>query len=91
MRVSTTMLVEAFRDAALFQIEQIRRGGWRWSSNYLREHVRCATPLEFSNSRSPVILRKLVERYPEFKQYIVTGPIKDPRQLDLFSQPEARP
>jgi hypothetical protein len=63
---SNPKLVEAFYKAGLFMKERIERSGWRPSSNYLREHVR-ATGLKFSNSRSPLILRAVLQSHPELR------------------------
>jgi hypothetical protein len=41
-----------------------------WSSNYLREHVRCATSIKFTNSLSPVVLREVIRQHPELAPYI---------------------
>lgn len=70
-------LVEAFYRATLFLLERIEKDHWRWSSNYLREHVRCATGLSFSNSDSPTILRALRTAHPDIAQWIDIGKLKD--------------
>jgi len=69
-------LIDAFYKAALFLIDRIKNHGWRWSSNYLREHVRCATGLKFTNSDSPHILRALMRDHPELRAYIDIKPLK---------------
>ena len=66
-------LVEAFHAAAIFLLVRIAEDGWHWSSNYLREHVRCTTDLRFSNSLSPHILRALVEAHPKLRKHIDLG------------------
>jgi hypothetical protein len=69
-------LVEAFYVAALYLKQRVEQDGWRWSSNYLREHVRCATKLHFTNSLSPEILREVVRRHPDMASWIEIGPRK---------------
>jgi hypothetical protein len=69
-------LIDAFYKAALFLVERIQHDGWVWSSNYLREHVRCATGLKFSNSISPEILREL-RKYPNLRPWIEIAPLKE--------------
>jgi hypothetical protein len=64
-------LVKAFRNAALFLIDKIERGGWKkFSSNYLREHVRCRYGLEFGNEVSPLVLREVRKQCPQLAPYI---------------------
>lgn len=51
-------LVDAFHEAALFLKDRIEHGGWKvFSSNYLREHVRCRFGFKVGNTLSPTILR----------------------------------
>ena len=69
-------LVHAFYVAALFMKAKCKYEGWQPSSNYLREHVRCATGLKFSNSRSPEILRALLREHPELEPYVGLKPLK---------------
>jgi len=69
-------LVKAFHQAALFLLDRIKHDGWTWSSNYLREHVRCSTGLTFTNSDSPRILRELRKAHPEIAQHIPIKPLK---------------
>lgn len=69
-------LVHAFYLAALFLKDRVDHHGWQWSSNYLREHVRCATGWRFSNSLSPVILREVIRRHPELGSYVDIKPLK---------------
>lgn len=69
-------LVEAFHTAAMFLKAKVESNGWQWSSNYLREHVRCSTGMKFSNSISPDILRALRQDYPELRPYIEIGTLK---------------
>src|SRR5262245_154484 len=65
-------LVDAFYEAALFLVDQVDNHGWVWSSNYLREHVRCRHQLQFANTISPVILREVVRQHPELRGIIRT-------------------
>jgi len=69
-------LIQAFRNASIFLIGMIKAEGWVWSSNYLREHVRCATGLKFSNTISPVVLREVAKRYPAIAPYIEIKPLR---------------
>jgi hypothetical protein len=69
-------LIVEFHRAAQFLIDRVQNDDWVWSSNYLREHVRCATGMKFTNSISPEILRELRARYPELAPWIETTPIK---------------
>lgn len=69
-------LVRAFYRAALFLKHRIETQGWVWSSNYLREHVRCATNARFTNSLSPEILREVIRQHPELAAYIEIKPRK---------------
>jgi hypothetical protein len=70
-------LVEAFYQAALFLIERVEHDRWHFTSNYLREHARCATGMQFTNTLSPQILRALRERHPELKPYIDVAALKE--------------
>jgi hypothetical protein len=72
-------LVDAFYHAALYLKARVEQDGWHWHSNYLREHVRCATGMQFTNTLSPQILRELRYRHPEFKPYIDIGTLKEDR------------
>ena len=63
-------LVEMFHKAATFQEERMRTGVWHWSDNFLREYARCAFNAKFTNTRSPDILKKLCQKYPQWKKYI---------------------
>jgi hypothetical protein len=67
-------LIEAFYCAALFLKLRIEQDGWQWSSNYLREHVRCANGMRFSNSQSPAILRALKKAHPDIAPFIKLKP-----------------
>lgn len=69
-------LVRAFYRAALFLKHRVEEDGWVWSSNYLREHVRCATSMQFSNSVSPEILRELRRQHPELASWIDIKPLQ---------------
>jgi hypothetical protein len=65
------MKAEAFYEAALFLKDKIENGGWKkFSSNYLREHVRCRFGFVFSNTESPEILREVIRQHPELGQWI---------------------
>jgi len=71
-------LLKAFYQAALFLRERVERDGWKWSSNYLREHARCATPgVRFTNSESPKLLRALLRAHPELGPHIRINPLKN--------------
>jgi hypothetical protein len=64
-------LVDAFHEAALFLKDRIEYGGWKiFSSNYLREHVRCRYGLGFSNTLSPIILDEVLKQHPELGSWI---------------------
>ncbi len=82
-------LVKAFYRAALFLKHRVDEDGWIWSSNYLREHVRCATSLQFSNSLSPVILREVRRQHPELAPYIDIKPLKR-RHLSVVGDTDAQ-
>ena len=70
-------LVQAYYRAALFSIEHKERHGWRaLSSNYLREHVRCAFGLQFTNTDSPMILRAFRRAYPDIAYHFDIKPLK---------------
>jgi hypothetical protein len=71
----TSREVTEFHRAAMFLLARIRNDGWKPSSNYLREHVRCASGLKFSNTRSPYILRALLAEHPELGSIIELGPL----------------
>jgi hypothetical protein len=47
--------------------------------DYLREHVRCATGLKFTNSRSPEILCALRRAHPEIAKYVSINSTKAKR------------
>jgi hypothetical protein len=70
------MLVQAFYRAALFMKARCENDGWQPSSNYLREQVRCATGLKFSNSYFPVILREVLRAHPKLERFIGLKPLK---------------
>jgi hypothetical protein len=70
----TQKLIEAFYEAALFLQDKIIHGGWAvFSSNYLREHVRCRYGYAFSNSLSPRILDEVKKQHPELALWITTN------------------
>lgn len=70
MEATDDQLVRAFASAARFLKDKCEHDGWHWSSNFLREYVRCSTSLQFSNTRSPEILRLLKAREPELRHWI---------------------
>jgi hypothetical protein len=69
----TDARVDAFYKSALFLIDRMKNDGWRWRSNYLREHAACAYGVTFSNSESPALLDALLRAHPELKPYIIRG------------------
>jgi len=70
-------LVKAFRNAALFLIDKIEREGWKqFSSNYLREHVRCRYGIKFCNEISPLVLREVHKQCPQLAPYLVIKRLK---------------
>lgn len=80
MEATDDQLVRAFAAAARFLIDKCEHEGWHWSSNFLREYVRCATSLQFSNTRSPDILRLLMQRHPEFRHWVEIASRKNDRE-----------
>lgn len=82
--VALGTLVDAFEKAADFLKDKCQYSGWTPSANYLREHVRCATGLKFTNSRSPQILRALLAKRPDLAEFVETKPLKKRNQLRLF-------
>jgi hypothetical protein len=77
--METQRLVVEFAKAATYLLHQMEHHGWRWSSTYLREHVR-VTGFKFPNSRSPEILRALVRANPHLRPYVVLGKRKIERK-----------
>jgi hypothetical protein len=69
-------IVRAFYRAALFLKARIHNEGWGWASNYLREHVRVTTGMQFTNSDSPKYLRALLEQHPELQPLVKIKPLK---------------
>jgi len=69
-------LVRAFTEAAYFLREKCEHQGWHWSSNFLREYVRCTTNLRFANARSPTILRMVKDRHPDLSKWIEISGLK---------------
>jgi len=69
-------LVRAFTEAAYFLRDRCEQSGWHWSSNFLREYVRCTTDLRFANARSPTILRMVRDRHPELRRWIDISGLK---------------
>jgi len=72
-------LVRAFYRAAKFLVARMENDGWQWTSNYLREHVRAAYGLKFTNSESPKILREVKRQYPSIARYIDIKSLKKPK------------
>lgn len=70
MRVTDDQLERAFYIAALFLKDKVEKHGWVWTSNLLREYVRSAFGFEFSNSKSPRMLRMVRRAHPELRPYI---------------------
>jgi hypothetical protein len=62
-------LVELFHKAAMFLADKIENEGWKWRSNYLREHVGCAYGAEFTNTLSPYVLELMFRQYPDLRKY----------------------
>lgn len=81
-------LVDAFYRAALFLKARVDEDGWKWSSNFLREYVRCSTRIGFTNTESPDFLREVRRQHPELRAYIKIKPLK-PSQ-DLFVERKKR-
>jgi hypothetical protein len=82
-------LVDAFYRAALFLKARIKYDGWGWSSNYLREHARCAYGLRFTNTQSPDIYDELIRQHPELKELVTVKPRNRPMarlQRSLFDK-----
>ena len=73
MEASDEQLVRAFASAARFLRDRCEHDGWHWSSNFLREYVRAAHGYQFSNTRSPEILRLVKAEFPELRHWIETG------------------
>lgn len=70
-------LESKFCEAAMFLKDKVQNEGWHWTSNYLREHVRARYGLRFTNTVSPIILRRLRDNHPELRPYIEIGALKD--------------
>jgi hypothetical protein len=64
-------LNEAFYQAALHLKEKVEKEGWKWSSNYLREYVRCRWHFKFTNTLSPDIMKEVVKKHPELGNWII--------------------
>lgn len=72
--ITDDYMVRAFHEAALFLKDRVENAGWKkFSSNYLREYVRCRYGYRFSNSLSPVILDKLLLQHPEWEPWVKTA------------------
>lgn len=64
-------LVVAYYEGARFQIDLLKQRQWkRFTLNFCREYARGKYGLGASNTRSPQILRKVCEEYPDAKPYI---------------------
>jgi hypothetical protein len=73
----TNKLVHEFTEAAVWLVGQVKLGHFKkFSSNFLREYVRCKTGLRFSNSISPDILRSVIRRRPDLAPWIEIGALK---------------
>ncbi len=71
-------LLEAAAEVAFDLIDKIKNRGWKkFSSNYIREAVRCKYGLPFTNTDSPTINRLLRELHPELRPYIRISSLKD--------------
>lgn len=70
MRVTDERLEEGFFRAALFLRDMMDMHGWVWTSNFLREYVRAAFDFQFTNNKSPGMLRKVRRAHPELRPYI---------------------
>jgi hypothetical protein len=62
-------LVRLFHRAALFLVAKIENEGWKWRSNYLREHAGCALGAKFTNTISPYINELLFRQHPHLRTY----------------------
>ena len=80
-------IVRAFYRSHLFLKHKVETEGWLYSSNYLREHARCAFGVSFTNSESPAILRILRQRHPDVKPWIGVKPLKVKPLPMLFDKP----
>jgi hypothetical protein len=65
----TDHLVDDFDRAAKFLRHKIEHDGWKWRSNYLREHAGCAFGAQFTNTVSPYILELLFRKVPMWRKY----------------------
>jgi hypothetical protein len=64
-------LVDAFYEATLWQIDQIKHHGWKkFTANFLREWARGKYAIPFSNSLSPAIMDEVLEQHPHLKRWI---------------------
>jgi hypothetical protein len=64
-------LVDAFYEAALWQIDQLKHHGWKkFTANFLREYARGKTAIPFSNDLSPVIMDEVIRQHPHLARYI---------------------
>jgi hypothetical protein len=64
-------LVDAFYEAALFQIDMIKKRDFKkFTSNFLREYARAKTAIPFSNDLSPQIMDQVLAEHPHLKDWI---------------------
>lgn len=62
-------LVALFHRSAIFLVDKVQREGWKWRTNYLREHAGCAFGATFTNTLSPYINELLFRQYPDLRRY----------------------
>lgn len=72
-------LTEAYRQAKIFQIEQIKNGNWTYRENFNREYVGCRYGEGFSNTVSPILKKEVERRWPELSNLV-----KDRSQPELL-------
>ncbi len=63
-------IFEAFYKAGMFLLERVRNDDWLWCNNYLREHARAAGGVQFTNTISPAMLKRLRDTFPSMRPYI---------------------
>lgn len=63
------VLIELFHNSAVFLISKMKNDEWKWETNYLREHARCAFGASFTNPISPCIYELLFRKYPALRAY----------------------
>jgi hypothetical protein len=74
--VNEQQLRTQFYMAAMWLKKKCDQDGWKASSNFLREYVRCCFHAKFPNTVSPRILRAVVQEHPELKSFIKIGTLK---------------